>query len=171
MVFHHTDTHIHLIFSFALLIHNKPFLRFRTVKTFFFDITFFFSHSHSCSRVNGRKRNGTPQWDLESWSQNIWDDVNRRHRGVDVKLSDRVVYNMKHHAMESTPINVSAYGKCEKRRKMRKSWSCVSDSSVMYLRSLSGGIEWSRRRWDGTAIGVHAGFRERIGTTAIGKCQ
>ena len=113
----------------------------------------------------------TPQWGLESWSQYIWDGVSRRHRGVDVKLSDKVVYNMQHHAMESAPINASAYGKCEKRRKMRKSWSCVSDSSVMYLRSWTGGIEWSRRRWDGTAIGVHAGFRERSGTTAIGKHQ
>ena len=50
-----------------------------------------------------------PQWGLESWAQYIWDDVSRRHRGVDVKLSDKVVYNMQHHAMESAPINESAY--------------------------------------------------------------
>jgi len=74
-------------------------------------------------------------------------------------------------ARSCAPMTASAYGKCEKRRKMRKSWSCVSGSSVMYLRSWTGGIEWSRRRWDGTSIGVHAGFRERSGTTSIGKHQ
>jgi hypothetical protein len=86
-------------------------------------------------------------------------------------LSNRVVYNIQHHATGSAQTNASVHGECEKRRKMQKSWNCVSDSSVMYLRSWAGGIEWPRRRWDGTAIGVHAGFRERSGTIAFGKHQ
>ena len=49
--------------------------------------------------------------------------------------------------------------------------SYESDSSAAYPRSLAGGIEWIQRPRDGFAIGVHAGSRERSGTSAIGRHQ
>ena len=73
----------------------------------------------------------TLQLGLLSWAQCIWDDVNRRHRGVVVKLSNRVVYNIQHHATGSAQTNVSVHDECEKRRKMQKSWIYVNDISVM----------------------------------------
>ena len=73
--------------------------------------------------------------------------------------------------MGSVPNNTNEYGKCGKWMKVLRCWSYESDNSATYLRSLTGGIGWIPRRWDGFAIGVHAGFRERSGIPVIGRHQ
>jgi hypothetical protein len=55
--------------------------------------------------------------------------------------------------------------------KTLKFYRYESDSSETYPRSSAGGIEWISRPWDGIAIDMHAGYRERSGTSAIGRHQ